>query len=139
LRGGGALARLRAGLPLAAFQIGAGLFSGLRLARRAIMAAVTHRWSARVTRESDALSLEKGVFTLRSARRIAQSLKQSAEHSRRRKSTPFRSAMSMLNFFINRMGTQLSPGRRRILEQAKDELRALYGRKPAAANGKHKR
>jgi len=96
------------------------------------MAAATHRWSARVSRESDALSLEQGVFTLRSARRIAQSLKQSAEHSRRRKSSPFRSAMSMLNFFINRMGAKLSPGRRRILEKAKDELRALYGKKAAA-------
>jgi hypothetical protein len=102
------------------------------------MAAVTHRWLARVARESDALSLEKGVFTLRSARRIAQSLKQSAERSRRRKSTPFRSAMPMLNFFINRMGTQLSPGRRRILEKAKDELRALYDRKPVTAHARHK-
>jgi hypothetical protein len=90
------------------------------------MATDTHRWSARVARDSDALTLEPGVFTQRSAKRIAQSLKSSAERSRRRKSTPFRSAMSMLNFFINRMGKQLSPTRRKTLEKAKEELRALY-------------
>ena len=92
------------------------------------MATATHRWSARVARDSDALTLEPGVFTQRSAKRIAQSLKSSAERSRRRKSTPFRSAMSMLNFFINRMGKQLSPTRRKTLEKAKEELRALYGK-----------
>lgn len=92
------------------------------------MAASTHRWSARVARESDALTLQPGVFTQRSPKRIAQSLKASAERSHRRKSEPFRSAMSMLNFFINRMGSQLSPTRRKALDKAKDELRGLYGR-----------
>jgi hypothetical protein len=92
------------------------------------MATSTHRWSARVGRESDALTLQPGVFKQRSPKRIAQSLKSSAERSRRRKAEPFRSAMSMLNFFINRMGTQLSPTRRKVLDKAKDELRGLYGK-----------
>ena len=86
------------------------------------------RWSARVSRESNALTLEEGVFTRRSSRAIALSLKRSAERSRRRKSSPFRSAMSMLNFYINRMGTQLSGSRRRVLERAKSDLRELFGR-----------
>lgn len=90
--------------------------------------STTHRWSARVSRESDAMTLEPNIFTQRSPKRIAQSLKASAERSRRRKSTPFRSAMSMLNFFINRMGSKLSPTRRKTLEKAKDELRGLYGK-----------
>ena len=88
----------------------------------------SERWSARVTRESDALTLEKGVFTKRSARAIALSLKRSAERSTRRKSSPFRSAMSMLNFYINRMGTKMSAGRRKVLERAKQDLRDLFGR-----------
>jgi len=91
-------------------------------------AAPAKKWSGRVTRESDALTLESGVFSMRSPLRIARSLKNSAEHSRRRKAGPFQSAMSMLNFFINRAGRKLSPARKRILEQAKDSLRALYGR-----------
>lgn len=86
------------------------------------------RWSARVTRESDALTLQDGVFKKDSAKAIAQSLKRSAEHSTRRKSSPFRSAMSMLTFFINRAGKGLSASRKRKLEAAKDELRALYGK-----------
>lgn len=86
------------------------------------------RWSARVSRTSNALTLEKGVFTQRNARAIAQSLKRSAERSTRRKSSPFRSAMSMLNFYINRAGTQLSLNRKRILERAKPELRRLFRR-----------
>jgi hypothetical protein len=86
------------------------------------------RWSARVTRQSNALTLENGVFTKRSPRQIALSLKRSAERSRRRKSTPFRSAMSMLNFYINRMGTQLSGTRRKVLERAKSDLRELFGK-----------
>lgn len=86
------------------------------------------RWSARVTRTSNALTLEKGVFAKRSSRAIALSLKRSAERSRRRKSAPFRSAMSMLNFYINRMGTKLTPGRRRILERAKSDLRQAFGK-----------
>jgi hypothetical protein len=77
---------------------------------------------------SNALDLEPGVFKRSSARAIAASLKRSAERSRRRKSDPFRSAMSMLTFFINRAGRGLSAERRRVLENAKDELRRLYGR-----------
>lgn len=83
------------------------------------------RWSRRVTEESDALTLEQRVFT-RSPKAIAQSLKRSAEHSRRRKSSPYRSAMSMLTFYINRGGRNLSARRKAILMKAKDELRALY-------------
>lgn len=77
---------------------------------------------------SDALDLESGVFTRKSPRAIALSLKRSAESSRRRKSEPFRSAMSMLNFHINRSGKSLSPERRRVLDRAKQELRAAFGR-----------
>lgn len=77
---------------------------------------------------SDALDLEPGVFQLRTPRAIAHSLKRSAERSRRRKAEPFRSAMSMLTFYVNRAGRKLSADRRRVLEQAKAELRALYGR-----------
>ncbi len=89
------------------------------------------RWSAGVMRRSNALDLEHGVFTKRSPRAVALSLKRSAEHSRRRKSAPFRSAMSMLNFEINRAGRNLPASRRAVLEKAKDELRKLYGRPPA--------
>ncbi len=88
-------------------------------------------WSAKVTRESDALDLEEGVFTWRDPKRIAESLKRSAEASKRRKAPPFRSAMSMLVFYINRAGKNLHEEQRRILEQAKDELRKLYGRQTA--------
>jgi hypothetical protein len=90
--------------------------------------AATPRWSGRVTRESNALDLEEGVFTWDDPKRIAASLKRSAEGSRRRKSPPFRSAMSMLVFYINRAGKNLDRNRLRILEQAKEELRRLYGR-----------
>jgi hypothetical protein len=79
-------------------------------------------------RTSDALDLEHGVFTKRSPGAVARSLKRSAERSRRRKSAPFRSAMSMLNFHINRGGKGLSVTQRKVLERAKDELRKLYGR-----------
>jgi len=79
-------------------------------------------------RKSDALDLEPGVFTGRSARQIALSLKRSAQASDRRKSEPFRSAMSMLNFEINRGGAGLSSGRRRVLNQAKVELRKVFHR-----------
>ncbi|HEY6877199.1 MAG TPA: DUF3175 domain-containing protein [Polyangiales bacterium] len=88
------------------------------------------RWSARVTSESDALDLEQGVFKQRSARAIAASLKRSAEASKRRKSEPYRSAMSMLNFYINRGGKNLSPTRLSTLQAAKRELRKAYGRAP---------
>lgn len=86
------------------------------------------RWSQQVTARSNALDLESGVFRLQDPRAIALSLKRSAEQSRRRKTTPFRSAMSMLNFFINRAGRQLAAEQRARLEAAKDELRALYDR-----------
>ena len=87
-----------------------------------------HRWSARVTRQSHALELEPGVFTWDDPRRIALSLKKSADSSTQRKSAPFRSAMSMLVFYINRAGHNLEPQRLQILEQAKQELRKLYGK-----------
>src|SRR5262252_1494173 len=86
------------------------------------------RWSARVTRESNALDLESNVFAGNDPKKIARSLKRSAERSRRRKSEPYRSAMSMLTFYINRAGKTLSATQRRRLEKAKDELRRLYGR-----------
>ncbi|HET6599084.1 MAG TPA: DUF3175 domain-containing protein [Burkholderiaceae bacterium] len=86
------------------------------------------RWSAGVTRTSDALDLEPAVFRKPTARAVARSLKRSAERSERRKSSPFRSAMSMLTFYINRAGDQLPAERRRVLEAAKDELRRLYDR-----------
>ena len=84
------------------------------------------KWSQRVTRESNALDLKKGVFAQDDPKKIARSLKHSAEHSHRRKSSPYRSAMSMLTFYINRGGKDLSARRKRILEKAKDELRALF-------------
>ena len=84
------------------------------------------KWSGRVTRESHALDLEQNVFTLKSPRRIAASLKRSAEHSMHRKASPYRSALSMLTFYINRAGTNLPPGRKRVLEKAKDELRKQF-------------
>jgi len=94
-------------------------------------AGTKKKWSSRVTRESDALDLRKGVFTSRSPRRIALSLKRSAEHSRRRKSSPYRSAMSMLTFYINRAGRDLPASRKRVLEKAKDELRNLFDKNGA--------
>jgi hypothetical protein len=92
------------------------------------VARPARKWSARVTRHSDALDLQTGVFKLRSAQQIARSLKKSAEASRRRKGSPFQSAMSMLNFEINRAGKSLPPARRRMLDQAKGELRKAFGR-----------
>jgi hypothetical protein len=87
----------------------------------------THRWSAEVTTHSDALDLDREVFR-QSPAVIARSLKRSAERSHRRKSSPFRSAMSMLTFYINRAGRNLSAARRRKLEAAKDRLREAFGR-----------
>lgn len=97
-------------------------------ARRRKPRQSSRRWSARVTRESDALDLKKGVFSKRSPKAIALSLKRSAEHSRRRKSDPYRSAMSMLTFYINRAGDNLGSRQRSVLERAKGELRRLYHR-----------
>jgi hypothetical protein len=88
------------------------------------------KWSARVTRDSDALDLERKIFESRSPRNIARSLKRSAEASKRRKGTALQSAMSMLNFYINRAGRNLSPARKRVLERAKPELRKAFGREP---------
>lgn len=90
--------------------------------------AKPRRWSQRVTEKSNALDLDQGVFTLSDPRAIARSLKRSAERSHRRKTTPYHSAMSMLTFYINRAGRQLSKAQRSRLERAKDELRSLYGR-----------
>lgn len=83
-------------------------------------------WSADVTRSSNALDLEAGVFTWKDPKRIARSLQRSAEQSTRRKSPPFRSAMSMLVFYINRAGENLDAEQLTVLEQAKVELRKLY-------------
>ena len=86
------------------------------------------RWSQHVTEKSDALDLDKGVFTWKNPKRIAVSLKRSAEHSKRRKSGAFRSAMSMLTFYVNRGGKDLPKAQKNVLERAKDELRAQLGR-----------
>lgn len=86
------------------------------------------RWSRRVTGESNALDLEPGVFTLRDPKRIAASLKRSAEASTRRKAGPYRSALSMLVFYMNRAGRNLSAPDRERLNRAKTELRKLFGR-----------
>jgi hypothetical protein len=94
-------------------------------------AKVGRRWSSRVTRTSDALDLDPGLFTRSSARAIASSLKRSADRSRRRKTDSFRSAMSMLTFYVNRAGKTLSADRKRLLQDAKEELRSLYHRPPA--------
>lgn len=86
------------------------------------------RWSQQVTRDSNALTLDPGVFTKSDPAEIAQSLKHSAEHSRRRRATPFRSAMSILTFYINRAGEDLPEKQRKILEAAKGELRKAFGK-----------
>jgi hypothetical protein len=86
------------------------------------------KWSSRVTKESDALDLDQGVFTWKDPKRIARSLKQSAEHSHRRKSDPYRSAMSMLVFYLNRAGKNLPESRKSVLEKAKGELRKQFGK-----------
>ncbi len=85
-------------------------------------------WSAAATKHSIALDLEEGVFTLDDPKKIALSLKKSAEESTRRKAKPCQSAMSMLNFYINRAGKNLPTERKKVLEQAKTELRKLFGR-----------
>jgi Protein of unknown function (DUF3175) len=96
--------------------------------RGAKTAKTSRRWSAEVMKNSNALDLEEGVFTQSSPRAIAASLKRSALASRRRKAEPFRSAMSMLNFHINRSGRSLKPQQRQALERAKVELRRLFDR-----------
>ena len=86
------------------------------------------QWSAKVTENSNALDLERDIFKSQSAKRIAASLKRSAEHSHRRKGSSFQSAMSMLNFYINRAGKNLPAERKRVLTDAKTELRRLFGK-----------
>jgi hypothetical protein len=86
------------------------------------------RWSAQVTEHSDALTLDRGVFASSDPKKIAASLKRSAERSPRRKSAPFRSALSMLTFYINRAGKNLPSARKKILMRAKDELRRQFGK-----------
>src|ERR1700722_19518226 len=102
--------------------------SGKSLHRKAAGRKSPQRWSARVTRTSDALDLKGGVFSLRDPKRIAASLKHSAERSHRRKSNPYRSALSMLTFYINRAGRNLPAARRKTLQRAKVELRKQFGR-----------
>lgn len=99
-------------------------------------AAKSKRWSQRVTDTSDALTLEEGVFKKPTPRAVALSLKRSAEASHRRKAEPYRSAMSMLVFFINRAGRGLSKAEKTKLEKAKDALRALYGKDTAGKGRK---
>ena len=92
------------------------------------MASTQRKWSQHVTETSDAPDLRKGIFANPDPHKIAVSLKHSAEHSERRKSDPYRSAMSMLTFYINRAGHTLSGAQHKRLERAKDELRALFDR-----------
>src|SRR3954470_16836456 len=94
------------------------------------------KWSARVTQTSDALTLDRGVFTRSDPKEIAQSLKRSADKSKRRKGTPLQSAMSMLNFYINRAGKDLGTRQKQKLNRAKEELRVLYGRKKQPTTSK---
>jgi uncharacterized protein DUF3175 len=88
----------------------------------------SRRWSAKVTQQSDALTLRGGVFTLKDPKKIAASLKRSAERSKRRKANPYRSALSMLTFYINRAGKNLPASRKRTLTRAKEELRRQFER-----------
>ena len=97
-------------------------------AKRPAKKASPKRWSQRVTQESDALDLRRGVFTLTNPKKIAASLKRSAEHSSRRKAGAYRSALSMLTFYINRAGKTLPKAQRDRLERAKGELKRQFGR-----------
>jgi len=92
------------------------------------MARKKKYWSGDVTRRSNAVDLDKGVFTWKDPKRIARSIKKSAEKSRRKKGTAYQSAMSMLNFYINRAGENLTKERRSVLERAKTELKKLFGK-----------
>ena len=100
----------------------------MKRSRKEATRSKTRRWSAKVTKHSDALDLEHDVFKTKDPRKIALSLKRSAKRSTRRKGTPYQSAMSMLNFYINRAGKNLPQRQKRILENAKDELRDVFGR-----------
>jgi len=98
------------------------------MSTKAKKSSKNRRWSARVTRRSNALDLQPKVFRSTNPRKIALSLKRSAQASKRRKGTPYQSAMSMLNFYINRAGKSLPQKQKRVLERAKDELREVFGR-----------
>jgi Protein of unknown function (DUF3175) len=102
--------------------------SSMTKRKRAARKKTTRRWSARVTAESNALDLDKTVFTWHDPKKIARSLKRSAERSHRRKSEPYRSAMSMLTFYINRAGRNLGARQRHVLERAKAELRHEFAK-----------
>jgi len=102
--------------------------SARRGSRKTKATSASRRWSQRVTRESDALDLKRGVFTLRDPKRIAASLKRSAERSSRRKSGAYRSAISMLTFYINRAGANLSKAQRERFDRAKAELKRQFGK-----------
>jgi hypothetical protein len=95
---------------------------------KAVRGQKNKRWSAQVTKHSDALDLKSEVFKGKDPHRIALSLKRSAERSKRRKGRPYQSAMSMLNFYINRAGKNLPQKQKRVLKRAKDELRKAFGR-----------
>jgi hypothetical protein len=99
-------------------------------ARKKSHAKTGKRWSQQVTETSNAMDLEDGVFTQKDPKKIALSLKRSAERSKRRKSEPYRSAMSMLTFYMNRAGKDLPAAQRMRLETAKDELRRAFGKEP---------
>ena len=101
---------------------------GVFMPAKTAEAATPRRWSQRVTQNSNALDLDPGVFTWSDPKRIAASLKRSAEESYRRKGSPLQSAMSMLNFYINRAGAGLPAKQKRVLTQAKSELRKAFGR-----------
>jgi len=103
------------------------MVTGQKVVRRK-SAAKSRRWSQRVTEQSNALDLEESVFKSTDPHKIALSLKRSAERSKRRKSAPYRSAMSMLTFYINRAGKGLPRRRLKVLERAKGELRKVFGR-----------
>ena len=107
--------------------------------RKTKRSSAPRRWSHQVMARSDALDLEKGVFSLNSPAGIARSLKRSADRSRRRKASPFQSAMSMLNFYINRGGRNLPAHRKKLLNEAKGELRRLYGKSPKRGTASGKR
>ena len=96
--------------------------------KQAKQATRSKRWSHHVMETSDAMDIESDIFKTGSAESIAESLKRSSTHSRRRKGTPFQSAMSMLNFYINRAGKNLPASRKKTLQQAKEELRKQFGR-----------
>ena len=100
----------------------------MKRSRKGATSSKTRRWSAKVTKHSDALDLECDVFKSKDPHKIAVSLQRSAERSTRRKGTPYQSAMSMLNFYINRAGRNLPQKQKRILENAKQQLRDVFGR-----------